>query len=198
MRSSFTAYLDVLRHELGGSTEIIVDFCGLENIVIRCYRNMDSWQIWIAADKTTTTREAWRDHQLPHLPKNDPLRVFLDNKSTGLMYYRWFSITILLPRPGSTQNRPNTVLRLLPSIKNLHHAILIFNKIPCIFFKYSHNFWSFPGYKNSRNNFWNARLLKTLSMKVEFFFENKSVSRFKWWPHKLKLKYIFCSHILVS
>lgn len=37
-RLSFTAYLGVLQHELGGSTEIIVDFCGLENIVIWCYR----------------------------------------------------------------------------------------------------------------------------------------------------------------
>lgn len=177
MRSSFTAYLGVLWHELGGSTEIIVDFCGLENIVIRCYRIAGEYGLQ-QTKRRQGKLEAIANYRI--YPKTIASVCFLHNKSTGLMYYRWFSITILLPRPGSTQNRPNTLLRLLPSIKNLYHPILIFNKIPCIFFKYSHNFWSFPGYNNSRNNFRNAQLLKTLSMKVEFFFEYKSVSRFKW------------------
>lgn len=109
-----------------------------ENIVIQSYR--------IAGEYGLQQTKRWRQRKLDAIvnyriyPKTIASVCFLHNKSTGLMYYRWFSVTILLPRPSSTQNRPNTVLRLLPSIKNLYHPILIFNKIPCIFFKYSHNF----------------------------------------------------------
>lgn len=117
-------------------------------------------QILIAADNTTCTKDFWRDRYLPNsISELDRPDAFFKHRVPVPIFYRRFSVSVILLRTSGTENRSTTILRLLPNIENRHHPIPSNIKLPNarIILGFFH---SYKKYKHTIN----SRLLATVIM----------------------------------
>lgn len=118
-RSSFTTFYSGFRHVPRGSTEIAIDFCGREKIVslVLPLDEYICWQIWIAVDNMTTSKDAGNGFHLLHsirkLDRPDALYAQLKYQ------YQWFSVLVLFPRTGVQSADP-------PLIRKLSYVHLVY------------------------------------------------------------------------